>query len=348
MKRSVRLYAILALAVLLLSLSVLAACGQAPAPVPGQKQKVTVNILPGRPGDPLFVLSYALAEFINQDSTWLRANVIATGGLGSNLSMLIEETQRRATDIGVTSDDSEVYSAENGPGYWKGLDMRVLGMMQIVPTGLVTYDPNIKTLKDLANKRVFFPRPHGWYQIFRAPLEYLGIWNTIKESNGAYGASMNALRDGLVDAAYTVVDYVYPNTWSPGGFVEELSSRRPVYYVSMDPELVHRANQQWGTGDWSFLIKNGSLKQPYDFYWMKLFSYWFVDANLSSDIVEEVLRIIYERQGQFDSYHFIGKGLIDNFFLASSRSTDAEREKYFHPAVVKFAKEQKIEMRTIK
>ena len=53
-----------------------------------QAKAVTkIKIAGGRVGDPWYVLSEALAYFLNHNSKWLRATVVATPGITGNYEM---------------------------------------------------------------------------------------------------------------------------------------------------------------------------------------------------------------------------------------------------------------------
>ena len=114
--------------------------------------EVKIKIAGARVQDPWYAFSQALAQFINKKSDWLRAEVVATAGLTANIEMIKEKPQEY---IGLAPTSTTLHAR---PGHeWSKsrqpyTDARFISNLTTMTQVLVTYDPEIKTVKDLKAK----------------------------------------------------------------------------------------------------------------------------------------------------------------------------------------------------
>ena len=98
---------------------------------------------------------------------------------------------------------------------------------------IVTLDPNIKTVADLAGKNVSIG-DSGSGVYFNA-IDVLGAYglteDDIKPTYQGFGDSTEALQDGLIDAAFVVAG-------APTTAVTSLAATKDVYLVSLDDEHI--------------------------------------------------------------------------------------------------------------
>ena len=67
-----------------------------------KKEKVHISFAAGRPGDMWYVLSHALSTFINKESNWITADVVATAGVTDNTRLVMGDKKLRSNHVNVT------------------------------------------------------------------------------------------------------------------------------------------------------------------------------------------------------------------------------------------------------
>ena len=301
-------------------------------------QKVTRKmILGGRLGDGWFVLSQALAYFINKQSDWLRVEVVATPGASAGAEIASKDYEKYiyispfySMKLNPTSKRIGNYDKERIIGYCTGNVWT-----------WITYDDKIKTAGDFAGKKVFVGRPGGSRTFFElAVLEQLGVQDKVKVLNGGYGGGRNALRDGLADIAVMNFDYILPAGFKKGALIEDLETRKPVQYINiMSPEL------QQKLGMVPLQIYAGALdkKTQKDAVYASMDAiFWCADERQDPKIVREVARILYENADKFASWHAQGAGISKD-----SVPTWVISKEQMHPAALKYYEEQGIAVKPL-
>ncbi len=112
-------------------------------------------------------------------------------------------------------------------------DFSTVAAMYMEQVQIVTLDPNIKSVADLAGKRVSIGAA-GSGVYFNA-IDILGAYglteNDIQATYQAFGDSTEALQDGQIDAAFVVAG-------APTTAVTSLAASNDVYLVSLDDEHI--------------------------------------------------------------------------------------------------------------
>ena len=119
---------------------------------------VNIKIAGARVKDPWYAFSQALANFINKKSKWLRAESVATAGLTANLELIQNKPKEY---IGLAPTSTTLHAR---PGHawgearktYKGA--RFMANITTMTQLIVTFDPKIKSLKDLKGKTVHVGR----------------------------------------------------------------------------------------------------------------------------------------------------------------------------------------------
>ena len=150
-------------------------------------------ILGGRLGDPWFVLSQALANFVNKQSDWLRLEVVATPGASAGAEIARKDYEKYIFI-------SPFYGMKFNPKD-KRLDYydkeRIIGLCSANVHIWITYDKDLKACEDIAGKRVLIGRPGGARTVMEQKiLEECGVVGKVRLMHGGFGAGRNALRDG--------------------------------------------------------------------------------------------------------------------------------------------------------
>jgi len=301
-------------------------------------KKVTRKmILGGRLGDSWFVLSQALAYFVNKQSDWLRLEVVATPGVSAGAEIASKDYEKYifispyyGMKLNPTSKRINNYDRE-----------RIIGFCTGNVWTWISYDETIKTAQDLEGKKVFTGRPGGARTFFEeGVLAELGVKDKVKLLHGGYGGGRNALRDGLADVAVMNFDYILPAGFKKGALIEDLETRKPVYYLNlMQPEL------QMKLGMVPLQVYAGALdkKNQKEAVYASIDAiYWCADERQDPAVVTEVTRILYENADKFSSWHAQGAGISKE-----SVPTWIIKKEQMHPAAMKYYEGQGIKVKPL-
>lgn len=292
-----------------------------------KKQVTRKMLLGGRLGDPWFVLSQGLAYFVNKQSDWLRIEVVATPGASAGAEIARKNYEKYifispfyGMKLNPTDKRVNFYDKE-----------RIIGFCTGNVWVWITYDKKIKTAQDLVGKKVYIGRPGGARAVFeKKVLESLGVLDKIKLLHGGYGGGRNALRDGLADVAVMNLDYILPAGFKKGAFIEDLETRKPIYYINLMPREL-----QLKLGMVPLKIYAGALDprtQKEDLYASIDAIYWCVDARMDDNVVREVTRILYANADKFASWHAQGAGIskesIPTYIIGPEKMHPAAKKTY--------------------
>ena len=176
---------------------------------------------------------YAFGSVIAQHATNnAGVNVVGLSGNGSQAN--VQELVDGTADFAFCQSDVMAY-AYNGTNLF---DTKVEGFSTVAAlymeqVQIVTTNPDIKTVADLAGKSVSIGAP-GSGVYFNA-IDVLGAYglteNDIKPTYQSFGDSADALKNGQIDAAFIVAG-------APTTAVTDLATTKDVYLVSLDDEHV--------------------------------------------------------------------------------------------------------------
>lgn len=310
--------------------------------------KPTTQILigGGRTADSWYAFAQALAKFINTQSKWLRAEVVSTAGISGNLDLVKEKPKEY---IGLSS-FSQIHMRPGHPfgekrGAYTG--ERFIAVSTSMTQCIVTYDPKIKTIQDLAGKTVDVGRKGAANTPdHEAILEKYGVLDKVKFVYTGYGGGADKLRDGLVDATILLFNHTYPRKFSKGGFIERLETRGPIHYVGFDREkLLDLRKKEYAT--LPVRVPAGSLDpktQPNDLWAFNDPTFFMADESMDEDVVYEITRIIWETPvEEWAKWHPTGAHMTKEF-----KPAVPSLELYkAHPGAKKFYDEHGIKVRDL-
>jgi TRAP transporter TAXI family solute receptor len=308
------------------------------------KPTTRILIAGARVGDSWYVLSQALANFINNGSTWLRAEVAATPGLTANFEMLGDKPQEY---IAVGNLGSFLLYKKPGEFTQKrGIydKARFIANANSQTVLWVTYDKNIKGHQDFVGKRVNTHR-HGAAiaDDLAAILNAWGVLDKVKISRTAWGEGTDLLADGLVDIMALPVDHVYPASFKKGGNIAKLEAKKPIYYIGMeDSEMLDRLRDQ-GHATVPIKVPAGALDpktQPTALWAFGDPVFFMADERMNEDVVTEVTRIICESAGKWGSWHVQGAHMTIEFIPAMP----FKDVSLVHPGAMKYYKQHGIKV----
>jgi len=311
-------------------------------------QAATRSILIGgsRTESPMYAFAQALAKFINTKSSWLHADAVSTAGITGDVDLVKEKPKEY---IGIDSFSHIHYR----PGHPWGEKRGTYTGGRFIANGtpntqcLVTYDSNIKTVKDLAGKIVDVGRQGAANTVdHKAILEKYGVLDKVKLVYTGYGGGANKLKDGLVDASFMLVNHIYPDKFGKGGYVDNLETRGPIYYVGFDRNvLLELRDKEYAT--LPVTVPAGALDpktQPAAFYIYGDPTFYMADKAMDDDVVYEITRIIWETPvEEWEKWHPTGAHMNEAFKQAMPSLTLYQA----HPGAKKFYDEHGIELKDL-
>jgi TRAP-type uncharacterized transport system substrate-binding protein len=319
------------------------------------KEKTKISIIAARPGDAWYVLSHALSVFINERSTSLRAEVQATAGITDNTRMVAAKPEKYADHLVVT-----MIPGQSVWGEGKYLPLKI-GSMLHSASAWVTLNPNLKKLSDLKGKTVYLQRKvrYNYVWIFVDLLEQEGVWQSVKALHGGIASGLTALQDGGADAASQTINFVYPDKFSPSSGLEELKTRGPLHFLQQGDVKTNiakiakacRSDEFAGLNlpNLANVVPAKSLgpNQTEDMAVVSCPVFWAAGKEMPNDVVYEVTRILYgaAKNGDFDKYHMMGKGITPEF-LTTSFWDEQEARKNHHPGALKFYDDNGIRLKS--
>ena len=308
------------------------------------KPLTKIKIGGGRVGDPWYILSEALAYFINHGSEWLRATVVATPGITGNIELAIKSPNEYI----FISDTLNFIHMQKDP-YGKKFNyynkIRFISNQCSLTFTWVTLDKNIKTGKDLAGKTVGIKRKAAPYVGEEGVLRQWGVLDKVKLVHSGFGEAVKNLQDGLMDVAHMTFDHIYPAGFSKGVFITDLETRGPVYYISTEPEIIKELYKEGIMADITIRIPPGMLDrktQTNEVWCYSAAIFIGADERMDPDIVYEVTRVIWESAGKWETWHAQGKHMTRDFIPASPIDL-----QFTHPGAKKFYDEHRIKVKKL-
>ncbi len=176
---------------------------------------------------------YAFGSVIAQHAT-NNAGIKVTAIAGNGSKANCEDLQDKAAELAFCQSDVMAYAYEGTNLFKEKIDcFSTVAALYTEQVQIVTCNPEIKTVADLKGKNVSIGAA-GSGVYFNA-IDILGVYDlTEQDINPTYqsfGDSADALKDGLIDAAFIVAG-------APTNAVTDLATTKDVYLVSLDDEHV--------------------------------------------------------------------------------------------------------------
>ena len=178
---------------------------------------------------------YAFGSVIAQHAT-NNTNVAVTGLVGNGSKSNVEELADGNAELAFCQSDVMAY-AYNGTNLFEETGkvdcFSTVAALYMEQVQIVTTDASIKTVADLAGKRVSIGSA-GSGVYFNA-IDILGAYglteNDIVPTYQSFGDSANDIKDGKIDAAFIVAG-------APTTAITDLATTKDVYLVSLDDEHI--------------------------------------------------------------------------------------------------------------
>lgn len=227
----------------LMMASVLTACGEEKAPetpadkpaaeTPADKPATTgteLKFTTGGDQGTYYGYGSVLAQAVSNE-TGTKVTAVVSNGSQDN----IEQMDMNTAQLGFVQSDVMSY-AYDGTNLFEGMPITgfsTVAALYMEQVQIVTVDPAIKTVADLAGKRVSIGSSGSG--VYYNALDVLGAYglteDDITPTYQSFGDSVDALTDGKIDAAFVVAG-------APTVAVTTLATSKDVYLVSLDAEHI--------------------------------------------------------------------------------------------------------------
>ena len=307
----------------------------------------TIKIMTLQAGSSTYIQGVAFTDIINKNSKWLKAVLVEGKTSGYNLKMLVSDPDLRKTTF-VHLPEPTLWEAKQGMPLYKGVKydfdkVRYVFFIGVILNAPITLNPDIKTLADLKGKRVvvgFRPTSDAPQELFYYSLKAAGLSkDDIKPQYMSYNASHDALKDGLVDVVQTGGSLMeYPNKWVLSPFAIQVVDTKHTYFISYDPHVIDKMRAETGNPFYPMVVPANSFRNQKD-PWIISAKYmgWAVTTEMADDVVEEVLRLVYDHCEVFGEYVAAGKMVTQK--TLGMMGSDL---KHYHPVALKFYKEKNV------
>jgi TRAP transporter TAXI family solute receptor len=214
-------------ALLLSMLLLLCACGKQADPIEG------MILTTGDETGTYYQFGNLLARQVNAATTTFIATVSSEGSRGNIQSLARGDSQFAFTqyDVMLYARQGQETFRVNGPNE----SFSVVAALYPESVHVVTLDPGIKSVADLAGKRVSVgPAGSGSYFNAMDVLNAYGLTSTdIELLNYTQHDSIDALLGGRLDAVFVVAG-------APVGTVTALTEERQVYLIGLEEEIIEK------------------------------------------------------------------------------------------------------------
>ena len=313
---------IISMVLVLTMVLVLAACGGASG------SKMTMGT--GGPNGTYYGYGGVLAQYI-KNNAGINVTVVSTDGSKAN----IQGIDAGNYQLGTVQSDVMAYAWEGARSFeseGKIDSFRVVAGLYAESVQLVTMDPEIKSVADLAGKSVSIGAPgSGVYFNAIDVLMAAGLTeNDIKPQYQSFGDSADALKDGKIDAAFIVAG-------APTPAITELCTTNEAYLVPIDGQIADKLMAECPFYT-TYTIPAGTYEgQTEDVTTVTVKATLIVSAGASEDEVYKLTAAIFDNIDAITAEH--GKGAELSIENATSGMTAP-----FHAGAAKYFAEKGIEV----
>ena len=306
--------------------------------------KIDIQIYSNPFGHTTYVLSFALAEIVNKNSTRLHMTCVESKGSSANILYVQKNPAARKYTVVLANPFAVNQAANADPPFKKPFTgLKAVSMIGDMCGFLLTTNPEIKTIQDLAGKRVALGIKGVTIEyIPRFILKYgYGIFDDLgRVSYSSFDGIKNALIDGTVDAGLqsSVMwgEEEYKN-WVPIPATDELLATKKCYIVDIEEGAFKKAREKSGYPIYFLKAKPKAFGKSAAFGGNRIWwsNSWWVHESMDDDVVREICSIIYDHAKDFVTYHASGRGITQK-----TLANVAVPEEDFHPAAARFYKEK--------
>lgn len=306
--------------------------------------KTEIQIYSNPFGNATYVLSFALAEIINKNSTQLHATCLESKGSAANILYLQKNPDALKNTV-ILGNQFAIKQAQRADPPFKEAftGLKAIALIGNMGAFFVTLNPDIKTVQDLEGKSLALgPKGITLDYVPRYVLDYgAGVYKKIKRVNNTpFGAIKDALLDGTLDVGLqssVMWGEGEEKEWVPIPATDELLATKKCYLVEIPDGAGKKAREKSGYPIYLQKAKPIAFGKSDAFGGNRMIwsNSWWVHESMGGAVVNEICSIIYDHAGEFVKYHASGRAIT-----AKTMSSVAASESDFHPAAVKFYKEK--------
>ena len=304
---------ILSLALILIMLVTLASCGNAS----------TMTMGTGGTAGTYYAFGGILGSQI-KTSAGITVNVVSTDGSKANILGIDAGNYQ----LGTVQSDVMAYAWEGSRSFEKegAIDsFRVIGGLYAEAVQLVTMNPEIKTVSDLAGKKVSIGAAgSGVYFNAMDVLAAAGLTEAdIVPQYQSFADSADALKDGKIDAAFIVAG-------PPTPAITELFTTNTAYLIPIDGDIATKLLADCPYYTVHSIPANTYKGQTEEVKTVTVKATLIVSASASEEQVYELTKAIFDNIDAITAAHAKGSELsIDNATSGMTAPFHAGAAKYF-------------------
>ncbi len=304
---------ILSLALLIVMIVTLAACGNSS----------TMTMGTGGTAGTYYGYGGILGSHI-KNTAGVTVNVVSTDGSKANILGINAGNYQ----LGTVQSDVMAYAWEGSRSFeTEGAitSFRVIGGLYAEAVQLVTMNPDIKTVADLAGKKVSIGAAgSGVYFNAIDVLNAAGLdENSIVPQYQSFADSADALKDGKIDAAFIVAG-------PPTPAITELFTTNSAYLIPIDGEIADKLMSSCPYYTTHTIPANTYAGQTTDVKTVTVKATLIVSASASEDTVYEITKAIFDNVDTITASHAKGAELsIENATGGMTAPFHAGAAKYF-------------------
>jgi uncharacterized protein len=320
-----------------------------------QQKKVAFTAMSTPFGTPMYTQSVAFESVFKKAGSWVEWKAQETPGAMYIVRYIVENQKKMAAgqvpQVGSVSSTGVLpFLVEGRPPFTKfKIPTYKAGFsLPSFCTFFVTFNPNLKTLKDLEGKKVGIAEKSRPFQgsIALGPYFKKGLknWGKIKWQFLGAANSKDALLNNKIDAHYATLmgsanvatdGSFYTDALAPGpALLQLMNAGRKLYFIPWNP-VVFRGAYDFSTDMIAHpvLVKKGTIGGVDSDIWGRLTSgIMSVDGSMPDDVLQEIIRVRQEYRTELGKYHATLKLLPENPYPVGTP------EEFVHPGLKKAMK----------
>ena len=286
---------------------------------------VSANLTMGTGGDTgtYFAFGGVLSQYVSSN-TGVKITAVASGGSQAN----IEDIDAGEVQLGTVQSDVMTYAYTGTNLFAEPItSFSTLGALYMEQVQIVTLDPSITSVADLAGKIVSIGAAGSG--VYYNAIDVLGVYglteSDIKPVYQSFGDSVESLQDGKIDAAFIVAGV-------PTNAVSSLATTNDVYLVGLDEQ--HVADLISLSPYYSaYTVPADVYGTPTDVNTVAVAAVLIVSNDVSDDVVYTITSTIYDNIPAITEQHAKG-GELSLEFGSSITSVP------YHPGAAKYFAEK--------
>jgi TRAP transporter TAXI family solute receptor len=290
-----------------------------------------------------YVMGMALADIINEQSTWLRATAVEAPGSSANELMMYDaDDQKRQHTI--------YYGI--GDNAWRGTMQfenkqntrsKIAFCIGLIMNGLFTCNPNINKLEDYAGRTIALRAPmssdsYWWQAIIDDAVK--GVKFESIDTNSAAESTLNGIVDGWFGGSFSKTTDLQQWVGNPTT-TEFLARAKTIHFINQPKASDQKIRKIPGGPFENFYETVATVPakaldprqtEPWDVAITNVV--YLTDQDMPEDVIYEMVRLMGENSAKLAEYHPQGA------FITPETMSVYTYPNEFHPGSMKYFKEK--------